>query len=218
MTAMLECFAPGWCHVREPRHELAALTPQELLDRTAALPGTFRLALLARGHVEERGEKEERVGTVIADRGLLAEVIATTLEEMNLGLKRRDVTWVIPVSARVPAEIVLSAIPDGLRVAMELVRGEPAEVNLPALALFLCRAQAGLRFARCELTEGRVVLASQVSLAGLESGLGHAIAGVLAGGKALLREAQALLLGDLAGRYLDFFARQGVRGIQVGRI
>ena len=75
-----------------------------------------------------------------------------------------------------------------------------------ALAGFLCRAQAGLRFARCELNEKQALAAASLAAADVEAGLPHAVAAVLAATRLLAREAAALLNAEVAEGYLRFLA------------
>jgi hypothetical protein len=172
------------------------------LRQTASLPGTWRLTRLDAGRVELLGEVCEPAN---GPRELAGDAIDAALEELGLAWKRREANWVVPASARCPQEVVLSVREDQLRVESVLVSwDEIGEEEHQALAWFLCRAQAALRFGRCELEEERAIVAGQLQSGEVEVGLTHVLGSVLAASRALGRPVAALLQPGLAGAYLGF--------------
>jgi hypothetical protein len=132
--------------------------------------------------------------------------VESALEEVGLPWRRRAEGWVVPAGASLPREITLRPLPGGLRVeAILLAWDELGEAELAALAWFLCRAQHGLRFARCELADRQARVAALVRVEELGSALPHALMGVATGTRLLAREVGALLLPELARAYVEFF-------------
>jgi hypothetical protein len=213
-----------WRHFQRPRPELAGLDPVELLARTAGLPGVLRYGTAGRevllvGEVRAApgadieaiiAELESRSQGDLAGRieGVLAEeVVNTTLEETGLGWKRRETGWALPAGASLPREIHLTAEGDGLRVEAILVEWDEAgEAEVQAITHLLCRAQLGLRFARCRLQPGQAAVVAHIDAQHLGEALADAVGGVAAGTRLLAREVAALLEPGAARAFLDFLA------------
>lgn len=211
-------IAAGWLHVREPRPE-KDIPPLTLLDQTGEREGTWRYAttdgrkVILLGEVRDVGEGDRRPCEIEPD------LVDAVLEELGLGARKREGDWVVPISLRCPREIVLAVRGDQIRVESELVSWDeigPDEER--ALALFLCRAQAGLRFVRCERGGNRVVVASRLRADELETGLAHALAAVLAAGRMLAGEASALLLPEVAAEYLGYLGEENEIAHETPRI
>jgi hypothetical protein len=213
-----------WLHVRRPVPQLTGLSPAELLARSAGLASNHRLALLGRGEVWLLGEVRttEECALVqlkndnelaVAGSGLneeSAERIEAALEACGLPWKRRDEGWVVSGGGQVVREIeVLPGAGGVLLRALLLGWDEAGHDEATALALFLCRTQAGLRWARCELGPGEARLAARVEYERVEWDLGDGLAGIAAGSRLLGRETGALLIPEMARTYVGFQARWG---------
>jgi hypothetical protein len=195
-------LCPGWVHRRE--HQPEGGTPLELLARTARLPGNSRLTLSA----ELLAEVQEISSTPAASDEIEEDVVVGAVESAGLPCKRREPGWVVPVGAGRSVEVALVRVAGRLRVESVLMSwDEIGDIEQEALARFLCRAQSGLRFARCELHPKQVVVAANLTSADLESSLPHAVAAVVAAGRVLVHEVAALMSRELAQEYVNFFDR-----------
>jgi hypothetical protein len=215
------CFpiASGWLHRRERLPDRDGASPHLLLEETARLPGTFRLALVG-GCVELLGEACEGPcpSTTIGEE-VTEEVVAGALESAGLPHKRREPGWVIPPGSQRLREVVLTPLAGGLRI--ESVLGSWDEVGpaeREAMARLLCRAQAQLRFARCELNDEQAVVAARLTAREIETGLPHAAAAILAAARLLSREVGALLLPEVAEGYMRFISSRAEKQPAAGRI
>jgi hypothetical protein len=212
-----------WLHLRQSEPSLAGASPLDLLTRTAALPGNYRLArsgagVLLLGDVETNevpfegvdlhgGEPTPNADSA-GDQVSLAERIEGALEASGFAWKRRERSWVVPAGGRLVREIEVVPVPAGVRVQSVLVGWDeigPAEQE--AIAWLLCRAQLGLRWARCEMDGREARVAALVATSRIDPGLTDSLAGVAAGSRLLAREVGALLAPELARAYLEF---QGV--------
>jgi hypothetical protein len=225
---MAECEARvtsplHWLHFQRPRPELSGLTAVELLERTASLPGSLRygaaggnVLLLGELRLSPADDVEERVTELEhapharnGDRpeGVLSmEIIQTALEETGLAWKQRDNGWALPASATLPREIILAPEGGGLRVQATLLEwDEGGDTEHRAIAHLLCRAQLGLRFARCQLRPGQAVVTADIEQHFAEA-LADSIGGVAAGARLLAREVAALLESGAAQAFLEFLA------------
>jgi hypothetical protein len=200
---------PGFRHVRAARPDCAGLNALGLLARTAGLPGVFRLTVRPGGVVEMLGEVRE--GAAGGPAGAVEDgVVEGALEAAGAPFKRREPGWVVPAGGGRQVEVVVRPAEGGLRVEAVLAGwDEIGGVEREALAAFLCRAQAGLRFARCELGEKQALAAAGLAADDVEAVLPHALAAVLAAVRRTAREAGALLGRDFAEGYLRFFADAG---------
>ncbi len=140
----------------------------------------------------------------------LAETIAEALHATGLTWKRRDEGWVAPTGGRLPREVLVTLEEAGVRVQAVLVEWDEIGADeRAALGLLLGRADAGLRFARCELTATQARVAALVEAKDVEASLADRVGGVAAGCRLLAREAGALLVPEAARAFLEF---QGARG------
>ena len=95
---------------------------------------------------------------------------------------RRASSWAVTVRDRQPREVLVIAVPGGARAAAVLADwDEIAPICRDALAEFLVAAQAGLRFARCEMDERRVGIIGFAAAPSLDADLVHALLGVTTG-------------------------------------
>jgi len=208
---------------RQARPELAGMSMTELLAQTAMLPGTNRLALVAEGRAEEIGELlsgPARLAGPTAEGEPETDVVGAILDELGFAYKRREAGWYVQASARCPQEISLTPTGNGgLRVEAVLASWEEiGDVEKLALARFLCRAQVGLRFARCELQDRQAVAAALLFAEEVESGLGDVLLAVQSAVGRVAREASALLAPDLAAAYVSFFSSGEETPNAAGRI
>jgi len=212
-------IAPGWLHRREPTPERDGASPQLLLEETARLPGTFRLALVG-GCVELLGETPEApFPAKPVEEAVVEEEVVGALEDCGLPYKRRELGWVVPPGGQRSVEVVLTPREGGLRIESVLAGwDEIGGAQREALARLLCRAQGQLRFARCELNEARAVVAANLRAGEIETGSAHAVAAVLAAARLLGREASALLLAEVAEGYEAFFASEAEKRPEANRM
>jgi hypothetical protein len=204
---------PGWRHLRRPRPDLAGHSPAELLSLSAELPGNLRYGtgpggVFLLGEVCGHHDLDTPLPT-FAEVG--EDELEAALDATGWPWRRRDDSWALPAGGRLPREVCLTCEGGGVLVEALLVGPDEVAEAGPALAAFLCRAQLGLRFARCEQVGRQVRLASRVEGPGLEQALPHAVGGVVAGLQVLAGEARALLLPELAEAYLRFFAAPAVK-------
>jgi hypothetical protein len=205
--------AADWRHLRRPRPDLAGQAPAGLLALSAGLPGNLRYgtapgSVLLLGEVCGSGDLDTPLPSLAEAE---VEEVEAALDAAGWPWRRRADCWAIPAGGRLPREVRVWRDGGGVLVESVLVGPDEASELGPALAAFLCRAQLGLRFARCERLGGRVRLASRVGALGLEQALPHAVGGVVAGARALAGEARALLLPDLGEAYLHFFGAPRVK-------
>jgi hypothetical protein len=73
-----------------------------------------------------------------------------------------------------------------------------------ALARLLCRAQLGLRFARCELSPTQARVTALVETGHIDGALADSVGGVAAGCRLLAREVGALLTPEVARAFREF--------------
>jgi hypothetical protein len=134
----------------------------------------------------------------------LEETIEAVLDGAGWRWSRRATSWSVAVTERLPREVAILAAGDGVRVETTLAEwDEIPAICREALAEFLLAAQAGLRFARCELSDRQARLVSQVAADRLDEDLPHALLGVAAGCELLAREVAVLLRPDVAEIYLQ---------------
>ncbi len=212
-----------WRHFERPRPVLRALDRGELLDLTARLAGNFRYGTdggpdvvflgevrsspLAAGEdaaagLEERTHPEADERTTAAG---MAEAVEGALDTTGLGWKRREDSWVVPATGRLPREILIAPEGGGVRVQAVLVEwDEIGPDERAALALLLCRAQLGLRFARCELSATQARVTALVEARHIDGALADSAGGVAAGCRLLAREAGALLAPEAARAFREF--------------
>jgi hypothetical protein len=226
--------ATKWLHFERPRPALAVLDPTELLSRTARLAGNFRYGTAGGDRVVFLGEvRGAAFGSGVdvaagleershpgADEGAanagLTEVIEGALDATGLGWKRRDEGWVVPASGRLPREVLVSPEGGGVRVQAVLVEWDEIGTDeRAAIGRLLCRAQLGLRFARCELSATQARVTALVESRHVEGALADSVGGVAAGCRLLAREAGALLAADVARAFLAFQGAFGEKGAPV---
>ena len=134
-----------------------------------------------------------------------AEEVEAVLDESGFAWKRREGGWAIPAAGRLPRPIEITRVPTGIHVEAVLVQwDEIGAVEAEAVGLLLCRAQLGLRFARCEMDAGQARVVALVAAGQVEGELVQALGGVAAGARLLSREVGALLVPDMARAFLDF--------------
>jgi hypothetical protein len=140
------------------------------------------------------------------------EVVESALDGSGFAWKRRESGWVIPASSQLAREIQITRVDEGVRVEAVLVAwDEIGSVEQQALAMFLDRAQRGLRFVRCQMDERQARVTAPVPAAELETGLAHAVGAVAAGVRLLTREAGTLLLPEAARVFLQFHGTEHER-------
>jgi hypothetical protein len=133
------------------------------------------------------------------------EAIAAALEEMGLAWTRRESEWVVPASARVPCEVVLGLSGDEVRVAAVLVvREEIGARETRALGHFLRRAEVSFRSVSLRLDGNKAVAEACLPAAEIDARLSDAVGGVLSAARVLSREAEAMLLPEVARAYEEF--------------
>lgn len=228
MTTLLEdrgavtCTAEGggWLTLRRRESALRETTPAELLRRAEALPGNLRYATDADGTFllgEVRSVDGEPLDMA---RGRLLglldqtadpatspapeEMIEAALDGSGLPWSRRASFWSVAVRERLPREVLVVPVPGGARAESVLAEwDEIAPVCREALAAFLVSAQAGLRFARCEMNDRRARVVAFAAAERLDAELPHALLGVAAGCELMAREAEALLRPEVAEMYVQ---------------
>jgi hypothetical protein len=211
-TTSLVSIAPGWVHLRRERPALARATLAELLALTARLPGTFRLGSAHRGEVYLLGElpdtadPEEVLVAQLAGHELERDAVESALTSSGLSWRVRGDGWVVPANADLCRELSVRTEPGRLIVEAVLIEwSEIITEEKLALERVLCRAQLGLRFARCEVDAQKARLLARVENGSVEQVLAHALGGVAAGVRLLARETAALLTSDVARACLCFF-------------
>jgi len=210
----------GWLAVRHGKAELAGAAAERLLAGGAALGGNLRYVRTAIG-TELRGEAPvdcdsgnveqarrrlqswlqfQRPGA--GGRQTLAapddEQVETALAEAGFAFARRDEAWIVPTSSGQACEIVVRTLPGGALVyaafppAAESGEEELETTSSAAVQEYLCRAQGGLRFARCELEGSALRIASRAEVEFLESDMRHAVCAVATACELLLPQIRAL--------------------------
>jgi hypothetical protein len=211
-TTSLVSIASGWVHLRRERPALSHATSAELLALTARLTGTFRLGSAYRGEVYLLGElpdtadPEQALIAQPAGHELERDAVESALAASGLTWRVRGDGWVVPANADLSRE--LSVRPESGHLLFEAVLIEWSEIGGEeklALERVLCRAQLGLRFARCEVDVQKARLLARVDNGQIEQVLAHALGGVAAGVRLLARETAALLTPDVAHASLCFF-------------
>jgi hypothetical protein len=141
----------------------------------------------------------------LLSEAVTAEELETALESAGVIASRRQANWAVSPPPRCPRELLLTIVPEGVRVSAILTDWDVIDpVSATALAQLLCSAQAGLRFARCTLDERSAHITAFARAGDLESDLPHALRAVATGCELLAREASALLRPELAEHYLTF--------------
>lgn len=206
---------------REP--SLAGKSAAELLALGERLPGNFRHATESDGGVFLLGEvrievgesalqeAQERLFRLLEQRpgGYLdltdEDALEAALDASGFVWTRRESGWALPATENLPLEFRIEKCPGGVRVFSVLVEWDQiGEAEIAALAQFLVAAQAGLRWARCELADHRVCITSFIRSDSLETDLRHGLLGTSRGSRLLLRSAAALLQPEVARAYLAF--------------
>jgi hypothetical protein len=140
------------------------------------------------------------------DGAVFEELVETALGDSGFAWKRRDDHWVVPATERLPREVQVTRTPTGVRVQATLAEWDEAgATEMAALSCVLTRAQAELRFARCELEAGVARAVALVEADHLEADLAHSVGAVAAAVCLLANEVGALLTLAVARRVLDFF-------------
>ena len=130
------------------------------------------------------------------------EDIEAALDGSGCPWSRRASCWTVNVTDRQPREVLVRAVPGGVRVTTVLTDWDEIAPNCAeTLAQFLTGAQGGLRFARCELNERQAIVAGFAATETVDVDLAHALSGVAAGCELLAREAAALLRPKVAEIY-----------------
>jgi hypothetical protein len=212
----------GWLTLHKPEPALPVESPGELLARTAELPGNWRCVPGPGGSVEVLGEVPwpgggDGMRAARAELGRLAETsprtqavpppeaVEAALDGSGVGWCSRDDGWAVPATQARPWELRVRPVPGGVRVEAVLAEwDEDDRVEAAGLARFLAAAQASLRFARCELGPHSARVVSLAEGPRLETDLPHSLRGVAAGCGLLVREVRALLVPEVARRYLAF--------------
>jgi hypothetical protein len=215
----------NWLTALKPEPALAEQSAKALLERGARLRGNLRyvraalaaeVMLMGDARLQDGSlsfeEAEDRLRRLLefpqaeTGAGTDEEVIEAALESSGLRWTRRETTWAVPATEYLVRELHVLSVPEGVRVEALLVQwDEPmGEAAAEALPLFLCAGQAGLRFARCELAERAARIVSLADTAHVETELEHSLRSVAAGCRLLAREAQALLVPEVARAFLDF--------------
>lgn len=209
----------GWLTLRRREPALRETAPAELLRRAEALPGSLRYAADAGGAfllAEVRSADGESLDVA---RGRLLglldrahdpaapapdEMIEAALDGSGLPWSRRASSWSVAVRDRLPREVLVVPAPGGARAESVLAEWDDiAPVCREALAAFLLSAQAGLRFARCEIDDRRARVVAFAAAGRLDAELPHALLGVAAGCELMAHEAAALLRLEVAEIYVQ---------------
>ena len=213
--------AGDWLVATRAMPQLSVEPAEEILRRTAALPGNARIVRTAEGvvvlaevylddsdpAVAMAGDRLTRWldGTHVDTQRPSEELVESLLAERGLAAERRDDAWTVRLEE--VADLIVRGVDGGLRIeAMlaEFVEDNGSSDARPALAEFLCRAQIGLRFARAELTAYSALVAGWCDAATLAADLDRALCGVGWGHRWMTAEAQALGNSAVAQNYLDF--------------
>ena len=213
--------AGDWLVATRAMPQLSPESAEELLRRTAALPGNARMARSAKGVVilADAYFEDSDDGAAVAEGRLTQwldgstvdaerpndEVVESLFAERGLVVERRGDAWAVTLPQAV--DVIVHSVRGGLRI--EAVLAELIDVNgssdaRPALTEFLCRAQTGLRFARAELSAASALLAGWCDTATMAADLDRALGGVGWGHRWLTAEAQALGNTAVAQNYLEF--------------
>ena len=140
------------------------------------------------------------------------EVLAAALDESSRSWTKRESDWTTPPTPDCPKEIRISSIGDEVSVEATLAAwDEITPASHEALAEFLRRAEAGVRFAHMQLKESSAVVVSRIEGTRIEADLHHGIGSVSAACRMFGRNAQALLQDDLAQAFLKHQRRKRFR-------
>jgi hypothetical protein len=140
------------------------------------------------------------------------DVLADAMDQTGLACVRRDALWAVPASPGLPRELLIQPRAGGVTVEGTLTTWESISSECAdALAEFLVAAQAGLRWARCELRSHSAHVVCQTRSEHLGVYLVHAVHGVASAARMLAREASALLVPELAYIYLEAMTRPAKR-------
>lgn len=209
----LRAESGGWLHAQRPEPALAGQTPKELLVRSAQLPGNLRYGSVNGAEVVLLGDvRGTGAGKPVEEtsRAGLDERMEAALDASGFVWKRREGAWIVPANERLPREIQITVGLDVLRIETVLMGWEEiGDMEALALGRLLCRAQLGLRFARCEMKERQARIVSLVETVWLERDLPDSLAGVAAGSRLLAREVGVLLTPEMGQTYLAFLSRAG---------
>lgn len=202
--------AEGWYLLRRACPALAGAEPAVLLERTARLAGHFRYALDRSGVVLIGEVRDPDLATAASAEELpsgeaepdVGEAVEAALEQTGFAWKRREVGWAVPADRVLAREIQVVPEAGGVRVRAVLTEWDEIGTDeSAALAWFLCRAQAGLRFVRCELDGRQASVGARVRAGAIEELLPHCVGGAAAAVRALAREVGALLVPEIARAY-----------------
>jgi hypothetical protein len=139
------------------------------------------------------------------------EVIAAALDESGRTWAQRESGWATPPTPDCPEEIRISSIGDEVSVEATLAAwAEITPASRKAMAEFLRRAQAGVRFAHMQLAESSAVVVWRIQGTRIETELHHGIGSVSVACRMFSRNAQALLQDDLARAFLEHQRAQAV--------
>lgn len=128
------------------------------------------------------------------------EWVEAALDEAAPGWKHRGEGWVVPAAPGCPHEVTLHQEAGGVRVAAVLASFDAIDdTQRQAVERYLGRATP-----HGELRAGSIVLAIALQPEEGEARLAEALARVRAGAAQLSREANALLLPEVAAAYLRF--------------
>jgi hypothetical protein len=218
------CTAEGgaWLTLRRREPALSETAPADLLRLAEALPGNLRYATDADGTFllgevrsvdgESLDAARERLLRLLDEARDPAtapapdEAIEAALDSSGLPWSRRASSCSVAFKDRLPREVVVVPVPGGARAESVLTEwDEIAPVCREALIGFLLAAQAGLRFARCEIDERHARIVAFAATERLDAELPHALLGVAAGCELMAREAEALLWTEVAEIYLDLW-------------
>jgi hypothetical protein len=132
-------------------------------------------------------------------------VVEAALDASGFGWKRREEGWVVPAGERLARAIEVRPGPAGVRVEAVLATwDELGATEAAAVGRLLCRAQLGLRLARCELDARQARVVALLAAGHVETALPHSLGGVAAGVRWLTREVGVLLAPPVARAFLDF--------------
>jgi len=209
----------GWLVLRRPEPGLTCQSPTELLALGAEFAGNLRYVVRPGGKVALIGEVRSVDASLDGAQQRLEqwldgpeetsappdEVVEAALEGSGFAWSRREKGWAVPANETLSRELQIRVEPRGVRVEAVLAEwDEIGATEMQALGQFLLSVQDGLRFARCELTEGSARLVAVADAAHLDDDLGHGLMAVAVGGRLLAREAAALLVPQVAGLFLEF--------------
>jgi hypothetical protein len=140
---------------------------------------------------------------VIDEQEYVAEVIESVMAELGLEATRRDAAWVVAGTAGV--ELVVSRTSEGAVVRAKLadLDGATAECRA-AVAEFLLRAAAGMKFVTVAVRDQAASIEARASGADFDVELGRAIQAAARAASLLVQETQALVRPELARAYLQY--------------